>query len=90
MGPAPTLPVDPRGRILRPPPAPAGASSPLMDARWDPRSADSPSGVLRSRRRYAQLAPDAARPAGGHTRGPVLVRPNGARQVACSVQLNRG
>ena len=61
MGPTPTLPVDPRGRILRPPPAPAGASSPLMDARWDPRSADSPSGVLRWRRRYAPLAPDAGR-----------------------------
>lgn len=47
---------DPAGRPpwarLRPPPAPTGASSPLMDARWDPRSADSPSGVLRTVRGY--------------------------------------
>jgi len=54
-----------------------------MDARWDPRSAAAPSGVLRTGRGYAAIARSGgpARGRAGHTRGRLLVGPGGARPV---------
>src|SRR5580700_1494728 len=97
-GPGPETGPDPAGRPpwarLRPPPAPAGASSPLMDARWGPRSADGPSGVLRFGRRYLRVLTGisglADAPRSGHIGPAAVVGSTGARPVTCSVQLKRG